>query len=273
MAKKEVISCQRCGVTLPKAMTCPRCKHPNLGYEQPFDPSQDGTVLLSNVSAKQVERITTGYCDIIFGRSNDKSPYGIAVTSVNLLGGIRGTGKSTLAMKIADLCPPLTGKESLYLGGEQSLEEIRGYCGRFNLENMDKIRMLSIMGEPKNVFKVIQYWKPGVVIVDSLPKLAGKDPETAVELCKVFKEMAVDLKCPFIIINHSTKDDDFAGFEQLQHDVDALIVGYMGVFEDPNIREFRVAGKNRFGDGYANQFFVMRQNGLFPIKPPKEVTG
>lgn len=78
-------------------------------------------------------------------------------------------------------------------------------------------------------------------------------------MCKAFKDYAVLLKAPVIIIDHVTKDEDFAGLMQLQHAVDTTLILSL----DENDTRYLTTIKNRFGPANISVILDMTERGLF----------
>ena len=204
--RKAVRSCGFCAHKFDESKAqCPSCGQWNI--PSAVNDSTDQTILLSDVSEKPINRIVTGPWDRCFGG-------GIVTVSVTLLGGVPGAGKSTMSLQMADQIGLKTKREVIYIGAEESVEEIKYRAMRLDLKAMNLIR-LHPMGSSADLGEIIKSRKPSAVILDSLPGLVS-DPDVAVELCKRFKEYSVEYQFPTIIIDHVTKDNDFAGFMQLQ---------------------------------------------------------
>jgi predicted ATP-dependent serine protease len=127
------------------------------------------------------------------------------------------------------------------VSAEESKEQIKARAVRLQLANLAKMRIYP-MGASSDLGAVMQARKPAAVMVDSLPGLTP-NLEDAVELCKRFKEYAVDLNVPVIFIDHVTKDREFAGLMALQHEVDTTLL--FTVIDD--VRRELAGVKNRFG--------------------------
>ena len=201
----------------------------------------DETVLLSEVTDAEIERIYTGPWDKSFGG-------GLVLTSVVLLGGAPGAGKSTMALQIADNVPEsklykgIKNRDVLYVGAEEIAPEIKYRASRLKLKNIDRIRVLP-MGSIFSLLDIIMSRNPLATVIDSLPGFT-EDPDEGVKLLKMLKPYAGQLKSPILVIDHINKGGDFAGFIKLQHGVDATML--LTVDEDDGIRTLSPQ-KNRFG--------------------------
>jgi len=161
-----------------------------------------------------------------------------------------------MALQLSDKICQITKKEIIYIGTEETAQQIKARASRLGVINMDRIRIFP-MGANSDLGGILLSRKPCAVILDSLPGLTN-DPEQAVELCKRFKEYAVELNAPIIIIDHVTKDDDFAGLMQLQHAVDTTIT----IFPDKHGTRQMTTIKNRFGPANFSIEMEMTEKGL-----------
>lgn len=255
-------SCTLCGSELSKdSIKCRVCNHWNVVANPKINSENDGTITLDKVKSASIDMLDAGQYNFCFSG-------GIVRTSATLIGGYPGAGKTTMLLDLAGILAKQTGKESLYIAAEQDLGEIKIYADRLNIMNMQRIRMLPAMsGEVESVPDILKSRKPGAIILDSLQGFVGEDDAKSVELCKIMKNFAVELKAPAIIISHVTKGDDFAGLMTLQHTVDTLMT--LNADEVTGIRTLDVI-KNRFGRAYINSQYEMNEDGLSIIELEEE---
>lgn len=269
--KRQLRACKICGhpYDTTKAQ-CPACKawdSPNIVVDN------DETVALSEVSSTPLMRIQgTGPWDPVFSYRQYPQPdgtisieTGIVAQQVAIVGGAPGAGKSTMALQLCNSIAEITGRDNLYIAAEESKEQVKDRALRLNLKHAIETTRIRVypMGASTDLGQIFQQRKPAAVIVDSLPGITG-DPDQAVEYCKAFKDYAVALNCPFIVIDHITKDHDLAGLMALQHEVDTLIM-FTLLDEKRGIRSMSSATKNRFGA--AQEIFLqMTQTGLVEAK-------
>lgn len=255
--KKKTRPCERCDAPVEIDKTqCPSCYHNNVA--RTYNPGDDGTVLLSDASITPAERIATGDWDACWGYHivDGKQIYGIVTCSVTLLGGAPGAGKSTLALALADRIAEKSKRPVLYISGEEDDGQIRSRALRMKVKNQNLIRLVPI-GRAQNMNAILEYYEPAAIIVDSIPTVTP-DMAEAVEFASTIKEWSSKLKAPAILIDHVTKEEEFAGLQALQHVVDTTLL--FTVYED-EVRELRTV-KNRNGPSGIRVFFDMTEHGL-----------
>lgn len=229
----------RCGARFAQdKMQCPSCRKwnpPNYGS----DLKNDGTILLSDVSASTVVRYRTGPWDKVFDP-------GIATASLTLVSGAPGCGKSTMALQIVDSIAKQLSKEAMVVATEQSVGEIRYRTQQIGLQVPNLIRMVPIKdGFEGDLAPVFVGRKPCAILVDSLSGMAPEDPAGQVEFCKRAKDYCLQLNAPMILITHINKEGDMSGLMALQHEVDVLLMMYRYAETSPQ-RALRCQ-KNRLG--------------------------
>jgi DNA repair protein RadA/Sms len=268
-----IARCRDCRTPLPAGkLQCPnpRCRTWNI-KEVPKN-IDDSTILLSDVVGEPVGRIKTGLVDLVFGG-------GIAETSVTLLGGEPGAGKTTLCLQLSDVFARLFDRETLYIANEQSHKEISDTAERLSLTHRHRIRIVKAMGGvTHDIGDLLRHYKPCFTILDSLTKWVGEDLVLAVVVAQRLKDYAVLLNHPIIIINQVNKGGDHAGLEKLQHAVDTtmmfdILEGELdeeGKLLPPKLSPRQLHSiKNRFGPAPEEQFFQMTQTGLIPTEVTK----
>lgn len=217
----------------------------------------------SSLSAPSIQRITTGIAEV-----NRTLGGGFVPGSFILLGGEPGIGKSTLALQLAGGIP-----DSLYISGEESVEQIQLRAHRLGLgnnslsvahtENADDIA-LTIMGK-----------RPPFAIVDSIQTILS--PEASGEMGSVAQVRASAAKLmsaakssgtAIVLIGHVTKDGSLAGPKTLEHVVDVVLS-----FEGDAHSGLRIlrAQKNRFGSTDDIGVFDMSAGGLREVPNPAEI--
>lgn len=252
--------------------TNPKCRLWN--FKPALGNIDDSTVLLGDTELTIVPRIMTGLVDHVFGG-------GITQTSVTLLGGEPGAGKTTLCLQLADIiCGLFPGQECLYIANEQAAGEINGTAERLQLKHIrdpfKKIRIVKAMGGvTHDIGDLLIRYKPCLTILDSLTKWSGDNMALAVTIAQRLKDYAVALNSPVIAINQVNKGGEHAGLEQLQHAVDATMM--FDILEgelDEQGNELPLSlsprrlmsTKNRFGPAPEEQLFQMTAQGLVGVE-------
>jgi DNA repair protein RadA/Sms len=242
-----------------------------------LSPDQDGTIRLSECAdTEYVTRIPTGPWDLNFGTHFDdegKAFSGIVDTSVTLLGGKAGAGKSTLSMQLANTfvqatnvktnpaCkehPRCNRRDVLYLSAEEGNNQLRARAKRLGITVVNQYHIVLVpLGVKVELANILLGRKPAAVIGDSLSKIAP-DMDEAVKFCDRIRAYCEELKMPAILIDHINKDGDFAGFEQLQHSVDCSL---MFTIDTDKIRILETL-KNRNGEDGVRTYLKMTSKGL-----------
>lgn len=209
-------------------------------------------------------RVQSGFWDICFSE-----PPGIVDTSVSILGGMPGAGKSTIALQIARGVVETTGGEILYIPSEESVGQIKPRALRLSISDatLGRMRFLrNVSPEPSVYEACVKKHRPRILIVDSVSGLT-RDPHAHVTICDGLKKIAQEYKCPVVCIDHITKQEDFAGLMKLQHAVDALIA--LSVKDNELRVMFPI--KNRFGptDKERECKMTMTAAGLIPFEGKK----
>jgi DNA repair protein RadA/Sms len=211
---------------------------------------------LSSIPVPQLNRYQTGTgFDSVLGG-------GLVAGSAILLGGMAGSGKSTLIMQISQQIAS-QGKKVLIILGEESTEQVK----------LRSIRLKSISDniyttEDKTlpeIIKAIDHVKPAVIIIDSLQTIYDPAKKQAagrpiqMETCstvltaKIKKENTAAI----IYIGHTTKSGLLAGAQTIQHMVDVVAM----ILVSGNIRTI-FARKNRYGASFVEWVTTMTPRGL-----------
>jgi len=262
--KTKTRECKRCGEWFDEAKSqCPHCGAWNV--DELVTNDTDGTILLSDVEEQEerTQYLKTGPWDVAFCKTHE----GIPTRSVTLLGGAPGAGKSTLSIQLCSaIGASLEGPgEVFYIGAEEAKEDYKERAKRLKLPAMNRIRMYP-MGASGDLGAILLNRRPRAIVIDSLPGIAA-DAASAEEITKNFKQYAVELDAPVIIIDHVTKDGDMAGFMAIQHHVDITML--MFPEDGSEVRRLTVL-KNRFGPANFDIFLMMTDKGLIAHEEPEE---
>jgi len=249
------MKCGRCGGDLPRdKLKCVLCNYWNTGGA--VLPSNNPVTFISDAVPLDTQRISSGPWDEVFGG-------GLVPTTVFLIAGEPGAGKSTLALTIADRIGLLA--KVGYLASEETASQIADRANRMKLRNMSRVAHIDIRKTGITVIESLQSHDMRLLIVDSLHGLVGKDLDMAVVHAEYLKTMAEKMNVPILVIDHVNKQNEVAGLKRLQHVVDA---SFLFLIKKP----FRVLAplKNRFGPTNVDVQFDMTEHGLVYIPKMKK---
>ena len=278
MAKnKTVFFCKECGFESAKWLgQCPGCRQWDSFVEEPVVKKSAISARrlnitnepkpLSGIKAEEEERFPCGIeeLDRVLGG-------GIVPSSLVLVGGDPGIGKSTLLLQ---LCREIVNKQKkvLYISGEESLNQIKMRAERLGVFHGELLLLCETNLDL--IEETIRKQKPDIVVIDSIqtmfkeeissaPGSVGQVREATGTLMRIAKGFGVTI----FIIGHVTKEGVVAGPRVLEHMVDTVLY-----FEGDNHASYRVlrAVKNRFGSTNEIGVFEMRGNGLVEVKNPSE---
>ena len=208
-------------------------------------------MLLSEINVESSERLQTGPWDVCFGG-------GLMLESIVLVGGAPGAGKSTLMLQIAEEAGCV-----LYLAAEEAPEQIKERADRLGVKGKGIHIWPTLGGETviEAILEGLETYEiePDLIIADSLPGMAGDNHALQSEICISLKNYAIESKCPALIIDHITKELEFAGRIALQHLVDATVSFYP---DEKTGKRVLKPVKNRHGAVGVSSVFGMRETGL-----------
>lgn len=260
--------CQECGYRSLKWLgKCPECgswntfveeKEKKIKKEREFS-KKIKVQKLSEIVFKPQRRIETGLTefDIVLGG-------GIVSSSLILIGGAPGIGKSTLLTQIAGLLSEKNIKV-VYVSAEESVEQVKLRVDRLGV-NKDFYFISDTNLEA--ILEVIEDINPHLLIVDSiqtvyLPELESSPGGVSQirECANVLMRLAKEREITVILVGHITKGGVIAGPKVLEHLVDVVLY-----LEGDKETKFRIlkAVKNRFGPVNEIGVFLMTDKGLIP---------
>ncbi|KAF8818879.1 DNA repair protein RadA [Rickettsia endosymbiont of Cardiosporidium cionae] len=199
---------------------------------------------------------------------------GIVNSSVILIGGDPGIGKSTLLLQVATNLSTL-GVKSLYITGEESLEQVVSRSQRLKISN----DQTAIINETnlENIVSTIEYHKSHfkLFIIDSIQTIvSNKIPAAAGTISQI--KFITNILINYIKLNnialiiscHINKEGQFAGPKILEHMVDTVLY-----FEGDHHNHYRILRsiKNRFGNISEIGVFEMTSQGLIEVPNPSEL--
>lgn len=282
MAKKRTnFVCQTCGYQMPKWQgKCPACLAFNTFVEElevatcstePKNLRATGKkskvqklaeVDLSNQSRRLVG---IGELDRVLGG-------GIVESSLILVGGDPGIGKSTLLLQVAAALVQRHGKV-LYIPGEESERQLKLRAERMGV-HADELYVVAEINL-QSIISHITEMKPEFVIIDSVQTIFDEEfsaapgsvtqvRECTGKLMRIAKEDGPSI----FLVGHVTKDGNIAGPKVLEHMVDTVLY-----LEGEKNQLFRIlrSVKNRFGSTNEIGVFEMVERGLVEVENPSQL--
>ena len=277
-APKIIFVCRECGATSPKWIgKCPECDTWNSYDEIEMADSKSRGYSTTNATKNQAEKISdmtipnylrseTGMneLDRVLGG-------GLVDSSVVLLSGEPGIGKSTLLLQI---CQKLSNsKKVLYVSGEESKGQLKLRASRLGISG-DSIYLLTETNLD-NIISECKRISPEVIILDSVQTVYSDSNTSAPGSITQVKEAALTLinyakssGSAVFLVGHVNKEGGISGPKLLEHMVDAVLY-----FEGERTNSYRIirAIKNRFGSTNEIGVFEMGDSGLVEIPNPSEV--
>lgn len=195
---------------------------------------------------------------------------GIQSSSVILISGAPGIGKSTLLIQIAD---NLSKKQKvLYVSGEESGSQVldRAKRLRLSLEDIDFLNNTCV----ENIIHEAKKNEAKLLIVDSIQTIYSNEVEGSIgsvsqvrTATAILTNYAKENNVSVVIVGHVNKDGQVAGPKVLEHIVDTIVN-----FEESHEYGTRIlrCSKNRFGSVNEIGIFHMAETGLVSISNPSE---
>ena len=197
---------------------------------------------------------------------------GVVPGSTVLVGGDPGIGKSTLLLQAATSLAD-GGIDTLYVSGEESLQQIRQRASRLGL-CPDSLLLLGET-DADGIERCLRQVGPRVVVIDSIqtlydpvlssaPGSVGQVRHCAGRLISVARSMDIAI----FLVGHVTKSGELAGPRVLEHMVDTVLY-----FEGERHHAYRMlrAVKNRFGSTNELGLFDMTDRGLIDVTSPSQL--
>ncbi len=279
---KTVYICENCEYKSPKWVgRCPSCGEWNSFIEDvvqvaPTKSTPKRTSAFADFSSEAIaykdltlpefirSKTGLGELDRVLGG-------GLVNSSVVLLSGEPGIGKSTLLLQISDSLGQ--SRKVLYVSGEESYGQLKLRAQRLGIGGNN----LFILTETniENIMSQVDKVAPEVIIVDSIQTIFTENVSSApgsinqVKECALaFIEKAKSKGISVILVGHVNKEGSIAGPKLLEHMVDAVLY-----FEGERQQTYRIirAIKNRYGPTNEIGVFEMTDDGLDQVENPSEM--
>lgn len=275
-SSKNTFVCRECGYNSMKWLgKCPEClswnsfdeieiketdkKRENRATESRAEKLSDLTLpsyLRSATGMQELDRVLGG---------------GLVDSSVVLISGEPGIGKSTLLLQI---CSELAKKRKvLYVSGEESKGQLKLRAERLGIAG--ESLYLITETDLDSVLDECELLKPNVIIIDSVQTLSSMRFSSVPGSITQVRESAMSLinyaktaGSAVFLVGHVNKEGGISGPKILEHMVDAVLY-----FEGERTNSYRIirAIKNRFGSTNEIGVFEMGDKGLIEIPNPSEV--
>ena len=268
--------CQECGSILSKWMgQCDICKSWNSIVEEVVqDKSVKSISTPENffvpVNSKEADKVCIGQRHITkLTELNRVLGGGFVDSSVILLAGPPGIGKSTLLLQILS---DITDIENLiYISAEESVSQVILRANRLKVSN-DKIKIASSSSIHQIISSLQDIKNNSVVIIDSIQTISSdliQSPVGSISQVRFCTQELINFakqnNAIVIIVGHITKDGVIAGPKTLEHMVDCVLY-----FEGDKAYDYRIlrGTKNRYGPTDEIGVFSMTENGLEEVMNP-----
>ncbi len=276
-APKTVFVCRECGKSSPKWLgRCPDCSSWNSFDEEIVQNTQNPNIKLGRTTNKaekfsELELPTYMRTGTGMGELDRVLGGGLVDSSVVLLSGEPGIGKSTLLLQI---CSELgKTRKVLYVSGEESKGQLKLRAERLGITG-DSIYLLTET-DIDAILEECTDLKPDVIIIDSVQTLStmrlSSVPGSITQVregAMSFINYAKNNGAAVFLVGHVNKEGGISGPKILEHMVDAVLY-----FEGERTNSYRIirAIKNRFGSTNEIGVFEMGDKGLVEIPNPSEV--
>lgn len=194
---------------------------------------------------------------------------GIIPSSVTLLAGEPGIGKSTLVLQALASCAK-QGITSLLVCAEEAPEQVQRRAIRLGM--LESGMWITSATDVASISAAVTELKPGLTVIDSIQTVSVAEvasPAGSVAQVRAASQVLADTArttgCAVVLIGHVTKDGSIAGPRILEHLVDSVLS-----FEGDRQQSLRVlrAVKHRFGAVGEIAMWKMTSGGLAEVKDP-----
>ena len=278
---KTIYICRECGYNSPKWLgKCPECDSWDSFDEEVIREKAKKSKInsgrisdLPNKAEKfsELELPTYMRTKTGMGELDRVLGGGLVDSSVVLLSGEPGIGKSTLLLQI---CSELSKtRKVLYVSGEESKGQLKLRAER--LEIVGESIYLLTETDTDAILEECDRIRPDVIIIDSVQTLSSMRFTSVPGSITQVREGAMSFinygktnGAAVFLVGHVNKEGGISGPKILEHMVDAVLY-----FEGERTNSYRIirAIKNRFGSTNEIGVFEMGDKGLIEIPNPSEV--
>ncbi len=269
--------CRECGARTVKWMgRCPQCGQWNSVEEKisqippksrvRMEENDSGPISILDISDDRSPRLSTGIDELDRALGG-----GLVYSSVILVGGDPGIGKSTLLMQALGAMST-RGETVLYVSGEESLEQIKIRADRLGIHSPSFLVVAE--NRLERILELIKTTGASVVVLDSAQSVSAQGVDShpgSINQVRHVASMSIETvkkgHAACFLVGHVTKDGVLAGPKVLEHMVDTVLY-----FEGDRGHPYRIlrAVKNRFGSVSEIGVFEMTDAGLSQVVNPSE---
>jgi DNA repair protein RadA/Sms len=225
-----------------------------------------GNTSVKNISIDSFDRLDTGISQLntVFGESKLKDGSiveGIAKSSLTLISGEPGVGKSTLLLQLIDKISKIM--KSVYISAEENQSQIKNRYNRLGCTtNFDILHETNYDLIEEFIFES----NADFIIIDSINTIFRDGLGTIGGVSQIkentlsIMNLAKKYNKTIILIAQVSKTGDLAGPKILEHMVDSYF--HIEAFDSRNRFKILNSNKNRFGLINENVIFEMTGNGL-----------
>lgn len=193
---------------------------------------------------------------------------GLFAHSIILLGADPGTGKSTLALQMADAVVR-SGQCVLLAIGEEHPSIVKARIKRLGLTSLFDPELFRVVASNawSDVEKAWRRHAPRLILIDSADRFkvegvkGGELAEKSALIgsaCKAAHEQGTNHT--WIVISHFNGAGEFCGLTANEHDVDVTLI-MRGIGPNSSIRSISCEGKNRLGETGITRYIEMQPSG------------
>lgn len=269
---KTIYICSKCGAQASRwEGKCSNCQAWNSYVEDVIDVKAEKTKSVGKVKEIhklahqdfEEKRIKVGISefDRVLGG-------GVMQSSINLVVGDPGVGKSTLVLQAASKLSQ--NLKILYVSGEESVQQVSSRAKRLKAKSENLLFINEVNLE--NILVTIDDVAPDMLVLDSLQVVTSSEINSlsgsmsqvryvAEKMMQIAKQKGIPVFC----IGHVNKGGELAGPMALAHLVDAVFY-----LEGEKYQQFKMlrSVKNRFGSIDEVGVFEMTENGFIEVKNP-----